>query len=176
MTKNDQTFSRNPPSEYAGAPYASFLLRALGSLADGSILSLVSTLVRSALILWLAAETDLVEELALASIGQNSIPVGRIVLVVFVWLAMSFVFNVAYFALQEGSRQAATVGKRLVRVKVVDATTRTSVGPGRAAVRTSAKILSLLPLGLGYLWMLWDPKRQCWHDKLSHTVVIVTRP
>ncbi len=25
---------------------------------------------------------------------------------------------------------------------------------------------------LGYLWMLWDPEKQTWHDKLATTVVV----
>jgi uncharacterized RDD family membrane protein YckC len=25
---------------------------------------------------------------------------------------------------------------------------------------------------LGYLWMLWDPQQQTWHDKLVGTTVV----
>ena len=28
---------------------------------------------------------------------------------------------------------------------------------------------------LGYLWMLWDSEKQCWHDKAANDVVIPTR-
>ena len=34
------------------------------------------------------------------------------------------------------------------------------------------KFLSGLVLCLGYLWMLWDAERQCWHDKLVGTRVV----
>ena len=27
---------------------------------------------------------------------------------------------------------------------------------------------------LGFLWMLWDPKQQAWHDKLARTIVVVS--
>jgi uncharacterized RDD family membrane protein YckC len=39
--------------------------------------------------------------------------------------------------------------------------------------RLAAAVLSLLPLGLGYVWLLVDPDRRTWHDRLSRTRVIV---
>ncbi|HQR24203.1 MAG TPA: RDD family protein [Steroidobacteraceae bacterium] len=39
--------------------------------------------------------------------------------------------------------------------------------------RLGTAILSWLPAGLGYLWILVDPQRRAWHDRLSHTRVIV---
>lgn len=35
--------------------------------------------------------------------------------------------------------------------------------------------LSSLLFFLGFLWMLWDPKQQGWHDKLSSTIVVMSR-
>jgi len=32
--------------------------------------------------------------------------------------------------------------------------------------------LSLLCLGLGYLWLLFDHNQQTWHDKISQTLVV----
>lgn len=39
-------------------------------------------------------------------------------------------------------------------------------------LRLLAALLSWLPLGLGYLWMLLDPQRLTWHDRLSRTRVV----
>lgn len=90
-----------------------------------------------------------------------------------VWFAIGAAVNVTYFALQEGSSRSATVGKRIVSLRVVDAATLEPVSRRRAAVRTLAKLVSLAPLGLGYLAMLWHPQKRCWHDRLSGTAVIV---
>ncbi|MDH3532071.1 MAG: RDD family protein [Gammaproteobacteria bacterium] len=38
-----------------------------------------------------------------------------------------------------------------------------------ATIRFCAAILSWLPLGLGFLWQLWDKDNLTWHDRLSHT-------
>jgi uncharacterized RDD family membrane protein YckC len=35
--------------------------------------------------------------------------------------------------------------------------------------------LSVAALFLGFLWMLWDPRQQGWHDKLAKTIVVMSR-
>ncbi|MFO1351664.1 MAG: RDD family protein [Gammaproteobacteria bacterium] len=45
----------------------------------------------------------------------------------------------------------------------------------QAGARFCAAILSWLPLGLGYWWMLIDRERLTWHDRMSSTVVVDTR-
>ena len=39
--------------------------------------------------------------------------------------------------------------------------------------RLAWAVLSLAPLGLGYLWIAIDPERRAWHDRLSGTRVVV---
>lgn len=40
-----------------------------------------------------------------------------------------------------------------------------------SATRAMALVLSVLPFGLGCLWMLWDPEGLAWHDKIAGTRV-----
>jgi hypothetical protein len=47
---------------------------------------------------------------------------------------------------------------------------------GTAVVRALSSLLSLLPLGLGFFWTLFDPARETWHDKITNTQVVSTRP
>jgi len=35
--------------------------------------------------------------------------------------------------------------------------------------------LSMAAFFLGFLWMLWDPRQQAWHDKLAHTIVVISK-
>jgi len=42
----------------------------------------------------------------------------------------------------------------------------------QASLRFVAAILSWLPLGLGYLWQLWDPGKLAWHDRISQTRLV----
>ena len=41
-----------------------------------------------------------------------------------------------------------------------------------AIVRALSCFLSILPVGLGFLWMVFDKNRQTWHDKIAGTVVV----
>lgn len=43
---------------------------------------------------------------------------------------------------------------------------------GQASLRLLASLLSWLPLGLGFLWQLWDRDKLTWHDRISHTRLV----
>ena len=66
----------------------------------------------------------------------------------------------------------ATPGKMLFDLRVVDAATGARVPLLRCALRAAAYFLSALPLGLGFLWIAIDRRRQGWHDKIAGTVVV----
>jgi len=82
--------------------------------------------------------------------------------------------GLGYYAYLEGSPSGQTLGKRAMNIRVVDFLTGGPIDPGRALIRYLGRILSTLPCLLGYFWMLWDPERQTWHDKLANTVVVPT--
>ncbi|WP_428605762.1 RDD family protein [Sedimenticola sp.] len=65
-----------------------------------------------------------------------------------------------------------TLGMRSWRLRVV----RTDGAPLRwtdAVIRLLSALLSWLPLGLGYLWILVDRDRLAWHDRLSGTRLVL---
>lgn len=39
-------------------------------------------------------------------------------------------------------------------------------------VRGLSCIVSAVPAGLGWFWVIWDPKKQAWHDKIAGTYVV----
>jgi len=46
-----------------------------------------------------------------------------------------------------------------------------------ALLRQAAVLLSLVALGIGFLWSLWDAERLTWHDRLTGTrLVMVKKP
>jgi uncharacterized RDD family membrane protein YckC len=57
---------------------------------------------------------------------------------------------------------------------VIDAVSGDAIGTRQALLRYLGYFLSILPLGLGFLWIAWDARKQGWHDKLAGTVVIAT--
>ena len=60
-----------------------------------------------------------------------------------------------------------------VKIKIVDASTGNPPTLRQLLVRYLASYLSLLPLGLGFIWADFDRRRQAWHDKLADTVVVL---
>ena len=77
-----------------------------------------------------------------------------------------------YYAYFEGSPSGQTIGKKALKIRVIDFNTGRPLGFGRGLIRSVARIPSQFLCYLGYLWMLWDREKQTWHDKLSTTVVV----
>ncbi len=67
-----------------------------------------------------------------------------------------------------------TPGKFLVGLKIVrrDGSKLTL---GRAFLRFIGYWVSAIPLFFGFIWIIFDRKRQGWHDKLADTQVIYTQ-
>jgi uncharacterized RDD family membrane protein YckC len=101
-----------------------------------------------------------VVELILIAVLKN---VGRI---------LALILSVAYIVYFEGGPTGQTIGKRALGIRVVSFDTGGPIGYGRAFVRYIGKIISGIFIFLGYLWMLWDGERQCWHDKMASDVVV----
>lgn len=70
------------------------------------------------------------------------------------------------------TQKQATPGKMAVAAKIVDARTGRAPGTGQLIGRYLAYYVSLIPLGLGFLWVAFDGRKQGWHDKLAGTVVV----
>jgi uncharacterized RDD family membrane protein YckC len=71
--------------------------------------------------------------------------------------------------------RGATPGKLVLGIRIIDVETGGTPPMGRLVLRYLGYIVSAIPLGLGYFWMLWDARRQTWHDKIGGTLVVKTR-
>lgn len=88
------------------------------------------------------------------------------------YYALSAIIGLAYGTILEGSQRGQTVGKMALGIRVFDFPVGGPIGYGRAFVRQIVKYVSGLVIFLGYLWMLWDREKQCWHDKAASDVVV----
>ena len=83
---------------------------------------------------------------------------------------LSFLLGLGY-SIWMLSNYSATVGMMVLKIKI----TRESGGKVTyqdALLRYFVSILSAMVLLLGYFWMIWDPKKQTWHDHIAKTVVV----
>jgi uncharacterized RDD family membrane protein YckC len=67
---------------------------------------------------------------------------------------------------------SATPGKMILSMRIVDAETGGKPSFAQFVGRFLGYYLSALPLFLGYLWAVFDRRKQTWHDKLAGTVVV----
>ncbi|MBU6300276.1 MAG: RDD family protein [Verrucomicrobia bacterium] len=77
---------------------------------------------------------------------------------------------VLYHALTRGG----TIGKRFLDLEVVDERGQ-PIGLGRSIGRVLAETVSVVTLGLGYLWAVIDPHKRSLHDHLCGTRVVRRR-
>lgn len=68
-------------------------------------------------------------------------------------------------------RGGQTVGMRAWRIRV-ERSSGGGLSAAAATARFAAALLSLAPLGAGFLWMLLDVDRRAWHDRLCGTRVV----
>lgn len=66
----------------------------------------------------------------------------------------------------------ATPGKMALRLRIVDADSGHTLSTGQCVGRYFAYLVSIIPLGLGFVWIAFDRRKQGWHDKLAGSVVV----
>jgi uncharacterized RDD family membrane protein YckC len=77
-----------------------------------------------------------------------------------------------YFTLLESSKWQATLGKKMVGIKVTD-TEGYQIGILQANIRYWSKFISAFILFFGYLMAALTEKKQALHDKIAGTLVIL---
>jgi uncharacterized RDD family membrane protein YckC len=140
--------------------YASWLQRVAGYLVDACVL-LPAVLVIAAG----SAVTGSGNPGDTAGFGVGMLVIG--------WLALAAV-TVWNLLLRQG-RTGWSVGKQVVGIRLLRGSTGAPPGPGVALLRQVAHLLDSLPCYLGWLWPLWDVRRQTFADKVTGTVVVVQR-
>ena len=109
----------------------------------------------------------LVRSLALA---LDVLVVGSVVALMHA-IAPAFLLVLAAYGAVLWRLRGATLGGMILGLRVVR-TDGKDVDWTTAGIRALSCFLSLLPLGLGFLWIAFDRDRQAWHDKVAGTVVI----
>jgi uncharacterized RDD family membrane protein YckC len=138
------------PGGYAfGAPaYASWLTRVGAYLIDGI----------PAWILFGIGE-------ALTAHGGASAAIGGL----FYLAGLGWVIYNRWF---QGGRTGQSLGKKVTDIRLISEETGQPIGAGMAFVRDIAHVVDAIICYVGFLFPLWDSKRQTLADKIVHTVVV----
>lgn len=69
-------------------------------------------------------------------------------------------------------KKQATPGKMFLSMKIVDATTLGKPSKRQLIIRLFSYIISVVPLFLGVIWIVFDNRKQAWHDKITNTLIV----
>ncbi|MBI3485879.1 RDD family protein [Candidatus Daviesbacteria bacterium] len=129
--------------------YAGFGVRLVAALIDGLAIGIISTFV-------------------------NGIFGGSFRHSGVVYYVPSILINIGYWVWYQ-NYAGQTFGKRVMHLKVVDQRGKTP-SMGTLFIREIiGKWVSALILGIGYLMIIWDKKKQGLHDKIASTYVIYVK-
>jgi uncharacterized RDD family membrane protein YckC len=166
-----RAYAPAPPVAYVAAPatpYGCFWIRLLAHLIDHIILGAVAAPLFFIMVLpsivRIAHEAE-----------QNQEPSPEMILTIvssaFVYIALAFVGQWLYEALLTSSSWQGTIGKRVLRLKVVDEAGN-RIGFGRATGRFFAKILSSMFFCIGFIMIGFTERKTGLHDMLAGTRVL----
>lgn len=146
------------PGGYAPpAPYADWIKRVGGYLVD------VAVLLPAYIVVLLGA--------GIAGSGEAGTTDGFGMILLTIGYIAVFAVATWNLIIRQG-RTGWSIGKQVIGIRLISEKTGLPIGPGLTFVRILAHILDSLPCYLGYLWPLWDDKRQTFADKIMGTVVI----
>lgn len=89
------------------------------------------------------------------------------------FIYLLFIWGV-YYGFMESSRYQATLGKQILRLKVVNYKGG-RISFNKAICRYLGQFISILPLGIGIFMIGWTKKKQGIHDMLAKCLIIRKR-
>lgn len=150
-----------PPSTYAATPaFGTGGVPALASWGSRVGAALLDALLGLGIVV-----VAVVLGIALGSVSEA---LGGVVLVLGYLAALAFYL----WQLVVQGRTGQTIGKRQVGIRLLKEQDGSPVGAGLSVARAFLHVVDQIPCYVGYLWPLWDAKRQTFADKILSTVVV----
>lgn len=170
--------SAPPPNPYGGQPatgpafvfggYASWISRVVAYLIDGFLGALAGFPIWIGYGMLIANATTTTDAQGVDHVHFHS--AGGSTILILIGAVTSLAFFVWNWCIRQG-RTGATVGKSLLAIRVVHAD-MLPIGAGLSFLRYLLNIVNAIPCYLGYLWPIWDDKKQTFADKIMSTYVI----
>jgi uncharacterized RDD family membrane protein YckC len=102
---------------------------------------------------------------------QSVVGSNRDIIIVSALTLLLFVINFVVLAGSNGQ----SAGMRILGIYIVRVDGRPFTIKDAAMRHIIGYPLSSVAFFLGFLWMLWDPRQQGWHDKLAGTIVVMSK-
>lgn len=108
--------------------------------------------------------------LIIVSLNNHHQQLTVVLFAAFAFFPLKFLYSI----ICEASPMQASLGKKLVNIRVADATGK-RLSLSQSIVRNLLKLLSFFSLGIGYIICLFNKQNQCLHDYLAKSIVIKDR-
>jgi uncharacterized RDD family membrane protein YckC len=153
------------------ASYASWIIRVLALLIDYLPYAVLQGIGTG--LMFATQQSQCVTDVSQYSVSQVCASQPSLIGQLLQWVAT--LVGLAYWVWNRGYRQGTTgqsLGKTVMKIKLVSENTGQPIGFGLAIVRDLAHIVDGIICFIGYLFPLWDAKRQTLADKIMTTVVL----
>ncbi len=156
---------------YGGVEYAGFWLRFVAYIIDGIVSCIAFVILLIPLFVLTGAGAALGRIISGEDVGDDvSAFLGAGFILGFFGIIL--VVSWLYYALSESSSWQATLGKKILNLKVTDMTGQ-RITFGRASGRYFAKIITgMIPLLIGYIMAGFTEKKQAIHDMIASCLVL----
>jgi uncharacterized RDD family membrane protein YckC len=134
--------ARPPVDGLLAFPHATFVERLAAFFLDFVLVAILAQVLRFDRLFWLYSS------------GDDNL------------LLIALLYHVGFWTWKQ-----TTIGGMICQLRLVRSD-GAALRPADALVRAFVGILSLVVAGLGFLWILWDPERQAWHDRIAGTYVV----
>ncbi|MGK5498343.1 RDD family protein [Streptomyces sp. URMC 125] len=169
-------YPQYPQQPYGGGmpAYASWGARVGATLLDGLIVNLLPMiLVIAGYVQIIGAAVDATDNCPLGdtACAESAMQVPGSAWVLISIGAVLGLIGMLWLVYKEGTA-GQTPGKKALKISVLKEADGSPLGFGMAFVRRLCHILDGLPCYIGYLWPLWDAKKQTFADKVVSSVVV----
>jgi len=165
-------FAHGPAPTAGPAPdssnYTPWFTRVLAYVIDVLPVSLLVGIGAVALPTFQKVETICISEICATGNNGPSLLAWSIFAVT---VLLALVFSLWNHVVRQGNT-GSSIGKQIMNFKVVDEQTQQPIGAGKSFVRQIAHAVDGLICYIGFLFPLWDAKRQTIADKLMKTVCV----
>ena len=141
--------------------YGGFWRRSLALLLDLASIYFLSVILGAIAVVILSIGSDTAISEGVFETSNSVLVAGNV---------MNLVLNLFYFTYFPAFF-GQTLGKKVFKLQIVKVSGE-PIGAGTAFLRWVGYLVSGLFFFLGFLWIIFDSKKQGWHDKIAETVVL----
>ncbi len=123
------------------------------------------------LIIFFAGYLVAVIELSRSSESTPDFETAAVAMIIGLSVILASLAWVAYNRWMIAGKTGQSLGKRMTKIRLIGEETNTPIGAKNAFIRDLVHILDALTV-VGYLWPLWDDKKQTFADKIMKTIVV----